>query len=112
MAKVGVKELKNQATEILRAVREEGTEYIITYRGEPIAVLLPLTKAPGVETAQIGVPPKVDPGALWAEFEGLRQVLDAQWREGNQNPLVLRDEPLVDEEPFAPVAVAEWDALQ
>ena len=42
MPRVGVRELKNKTSEILRAVREEGTEYIITYQGRPAAVLLPI----------------------------------------------------------------------
>ena len=42
MPKVGVRELKNRTSEILRAVREEGTEYVITYQGRPMAVLLPV----------------------------------------------------------------------
>lgn len=42
MPKVGVRELKNRTSEILRAVREEGAEYIITYQGRPAAVLLPI----------------------------------------------------------------------
>lgn len=42
MPRVGVRELKNRASEILRAVREEGAEYIITYQGRPSAILLPI----------------------------------------------------------------------
>jgi prevent-host-death family protein len=42
MPKVGVRELKNRTSEILRAVREERVEYIITYHGRPAAVLLPV----------------------------------------------------------------------
>jgi prevent-host-death family protein len=42
MPKVGVRELKNRTSEILRAVREERAEYIITYQGRPMAVLLPV----------------------------------------------------------------------
>jgi len=42
MPKVGVRELKNRTSEILRAVREERAEYIITYQGRPMAVLLPI----------------------------------------------------------------------
>lgn len=44
MPYVGIKELKNQATEILRLVREEGQEYVVTFHGRPIAVLLPLAE--------------------------------------------------------------------
>jgi prevent-host-death family protein len=36
---VGVRELKNQTSRILQAVREERAEYVITLRGEPVAVL-------------------------------------------------------------------------
>lgn len=43
MAKqIGVRELKNQASKIVRAVREEAAEYIITVNGQPVAVLRPL----------------------------------------------------------------------
>ena len=38
---VGVRELKNQASRIVNAVREQKTEYVITLRGEPVAVLRP-----------------------------------------------------------------------
>lgn len=38
---VGIRELKNQASRIVHAVQEEQTEYVITLRGEPVAVLRP-----------------------------------------------------------------------
>jgi prevent-host-death family protein len=40
---IGVRELKNQASRIVRSVREEMAEYVITVQGEPVAVLRPLT---------------------------------------------------------------------
>jgi len=42
MPRVGVRELKNRTSEILRTVREERAEYIITYQGRPSAILLPI----------------------------------------------------------------------
>ena len=42
MQQVGISELKNQTTEILRNVREARAEYIVTVRGEPVARLLPV----------------------------------------------------------------------
>ncbi len=42
MPYVGIKELKNQTTEILRGVREDGLEYVVTFHGRPVAVLLPI----------------------------------------------------------------------
>ena len=40
---VGVREFKNQASRLLRSVREEMSEYVITLHGEPIAILRPLS---------------------------------------------------------------------
>mgnify|MGYP000953545742 CR=1 FL=1 len=45
MERVGVRELKNRATQIIRAVREEQAEYLVTVDGEPVAVLRPLAEA-------------------------------------------------------------------
>jgi prevent-host-death family protein len=42
--KIGVRELRNNASKIVRAVREEGAEYVITVHGEPVAVLRPLAE--------------------------------------------------------------------
>ena len=38
---VGVRELKNQASRIVHVVWEQRAEYVITLRGEPVAVLRP-----------------------------------------------------------------------
>ena len=42
MPQVGIRELKNDTSEILRAVREEKAEYLVTHRGKPVAVILPV----------------------------------------------------------------------
>lgn len=42
--KIGIRELKNNASKIVRAVREEGAEYVVTVHGEPVAVLRPLAE--------------------------------------------------------------------
>jgi prevent-host-death family protein len=44
MPLVGVRELKNQASRIVRAVREEGAQYVVTVDGKPAAVLRPFTE--------------------------------------------------------------------
>lgn len=38
---VGIRELKNQTSQILREVREEQIEYVVTHQGRPVAVLRP-----------------------------------------------------------------------
>lgn len=45
MPDVGVRELKARASEIIREVREQRTRYVITYRGRPVGLLMPLCKA-------------------------------------------------------------------
>ncbi len=39
METVGIRELKNQASRIVRTVRDQGAEYVITVRGVPVAVM-------------------------------------------------------------------------
>jgi prevent-host-death family protein len=67
MAEIGVRELKNRTSEIVRAVREEQVEYVITYRGQPVARLVPVVDADSGERA-------------WHELERLSQEISAQWQ--------------------------------
>ena len=75
--RIGVRELKNRATEIVRQVRENQAEYVITYYGRPVAVLLPIDEGwlaeearrvteaahPGEElSAELQAPGDVSPG--------------------------------------------------
>ena len=50
---IGVRELKNQTSRVIRAVREEMSEYVVTLRGEPVAVLRPLTKEEAQRLRQV-----------------------------------------------------------
>lgn len=45
MPRVGVRELQNRTSEIVRAVRERGAQYTVTHQGHPVGVLLPIDKA-------------------------------------------------------------------
>lgn len=45
MPQVGIRQLKLEASEIIRSVREEGAEYVVTHRGQAVAVILPVTEA-------------------------------------------------------------------
>ncbi len=80
MPTIGVRDLKNQATEILRVVREEGAEYIVTYHGHPVAMLLPVDAAWfQAEQARAARAARPSPDLL-AELEALRAEIDASWR--------------------------------
>ncbi len=50
MTMIGVRELRQQTSELLRKLREEKAEYIITYQGQPVALLLPLDQEAVEET--------------------------------------------------------------
>ena len=45
MAILGVRELRERASEVIRRVREERAEYVVTYQGRPVAVILPQAEA-------------------------------------------------------------------
>jgi len=42
MRQIGLRELRDRASKILREVRENKSEYIITHHGQPIALLIPV----------------------------------------------------------------------
>jgi prevent-host-death family protein len=39
---IGIRELKSRASEVVRAVKEQRTRYIVTQRGKPVAVIIPM----------------------------------------------------------------------
>lgn len=41
MHTIGVRRLKNEATQVIRAVRDEHAQYVITVNGVPVATLRP-----------------------------------------------------------------------
>lgn len=44
MKTIGVRQLKNEATQIVRAVREQHALYVITVNGQPVATLRPYSE--------------------------------------------------------------------
>lgn len=49
--KIGIRELKNELTAVIRRVGEERVEYTVTVHGRPVAVLRPLSAADATEHA-------------------------------------------------------------
>ncbi len=70
MEEIGIREFKARVSEVVRAVKETHARYIITQRGEPVAVLLPLDALP--------LPP--DPDAVWARLEALGEEIAQTWQ--------------------------------
>lgn len=71
MVTVGVRELKQQASELIRMVREKGSEIQVTYHGEVVAMLVPVkkTKAANEEKA-------------WTSLNNLAAEIGARWPKG------------------------------
>jgi len=65
MEEIGIRELKARASEVVRAVKERRARYIITQRGRPAAVLVPLDALP--------LQPNAD--EVWARLEKIREEL-------------------------------------
>jgi prevent-host-death family protein len=80
MARVGVRELKNRTIEIIHDVRENQAEYVVTYHGRPVAVLLPIDEA-WLETEARRAAEATTPGDdVWAELRALRQQIGRSWQ--------------------------------
>jgi prevent-host-death family protein len=60
---VGVRELKANASSILRQVRESRTSFIVTHRGTAVGVILPLER-PAEEAPSLDI----DDATAWANF--------------------------------------------
>lgn len=67
---IGIRELKARASGLVRAVREKRARYIITQRGKPVALLIPLD----------ATPPKPTDDEVWARLEQLGQEIAKGWQ--------------------------------
>ena len=91
MPNIGVRELKNQANEIVRRVREEQAEYIITYHGEAVAVLLPIDRAL-IEAGEQAALDAAQPQAKTLnELEALRADIDRAWRQKKSGAQLVKE---------------------
>jgi prevent-host-death family protein len=70
MSEAGIRELKANASELVRRVREDGEVIDITYYGEVVARLIPAkrSKASAEQLEQ-----------LWADMDKLAEEVSAKW---------------------------------
>jgi prevent-host-death family protein len=73
MRSVGVRELRERTSEIIRLVRDEGQEVEITYYGRVVARLVPAGPKPAEE---------VDRSSVWTDLDQLAAEIGARWPEG------------------------------
>ena len=72
MAEIGLRELKTRASEIVRQVKEERRRYVVTVRGRPAALLVPL------EDVERGT--SAEGREAWEEFLRLGEEIDRNWQ--------------------------------
>jgi prevent-host-death family protein len=77
MSLIGVRELRERTSEVIRRVREEHAEYVITYQGRPVAVLLPLDVT-HVEQEIVRASKEAVLGN-WERYERLAEELRNAW---------------------------------
>jgi prevent-host-death family protein len=70
MVTVGVRELKQQTSELIRRVRETGDEILVTIHGKVVARILPVAPAP--EAAR----------RAWDDLDRLAAEIGKRWPEG------------------------------
>jgi prevent-host-death family protein len=78
---IGVRELKAKASEIVREVRERNARYVITHRGRPVGVLVPLGEA-STEPSEADV---------WGRLVRLGNEIAEGWPSGLSSGDVLSD---------------------
>lgn len=67
---IGVSELKTHCLSIVEEVRERGSEYVVTKRGEPVARLVPVDR-----------PSATLYGALKGQIEIVGDIVSCDWSE-------------------------------
>ncbi len=70
MSQVGVRDLKTHASKILEEVEHQRSRYVITKRGRPVGVLLPVEDAPAKEATS---------SSAWEDLERLGEQISRNW---------------------------------
>jgi len=74
---IGVRELREQTSEVIRRVREDRAEYVVTYQGRPVAIILPLDAGRAEkEMVQASRKAVLD---NWERYERLAEELRRDW---------------------------------
>jgi prevent-host-death family protein len=67
---IGIRELKSRASEVVRAVKERRARYVITQRGKPAALIIPLDAAP----------PQKEANEVWERLLELGEEIGKGWQ--------------------------------
>jgi prevent-host-death family protein len=78
---IGIRELKSRASQVVRAVKEERARYVITQRGKPAALIIPVD----------ALPPKKSDDEVWERLMKIREELGKGWQSENSSVEILSE---------------------
>jgi prevent-host-death family protein len=87
MSLIGIRELRQRTSEVMRRVREEKAEYVITYQGRPIALLLPVDSK-AIEAAMIQAGKRTVTGG-WENYAQIAEQVRQTWPKDQETQQVL-----------------------
>lgn len=81
MPHIGIRELRQRASEILRRVREGQEEYVVTWHGRPVALLVPVSQRPSEgDHSPLATAAAQRQSSIWEELETLRDEITRSWK--------------------------------
>jgi prevent-host-death family protein len=81
MRTVGIRELKQRTSQVLRELRESGQEIEVTHHGRVIARLVPVHPAPA----------RARPAAAWSMLDRVAREIGARWPKGRSAAAAVRE---------------------
>ena len=86
MRDIGIREMKAHASEIVRRVWKDGERFLITVRGRPVGLLVPLESPLVVSPSAAG-----DGEAVWQELTRLGEEIAASWNSSQTSADLLSE---------------------
>jgi prevent-host-death family protein len=86
---VGVRELKTHAATIVREVRDSRAAYVITHRGQPVGMILPLD--PTGQIPEAARDADVEATDAWAAYERAGRRIAAKYSAATSGVQILSD---------------------
>lgn len=71
MPRIGIRDMKAHASEVMRDVRENRARYVVTHRGEPVGVIVPYS--PKEERQPLS------PDESWSQLFTALEALGKSW---------------------------------
>jgi prevent-host-death family protein len=82
MGAIGIRELKAQASQVIRRVRERGEEIEVTLHGKVVARLVPASRTAARRRTSASV---------WSSLDRVAREIGAAWPKGRSATAVVRE---------------------